>query len=530
MIERIVENWLTNVNEKSFQVPFCQMLIGEGYHVVHLSRHGSFEEGKDILAIAPDGTPCAYQLKGVDGRKITQKEWAKHHDQVNRLIETPIKHPSIDESLKRRVFFVANGELDEEVRVEITNQNPDRKRRLLPELETILLGELITRFSAIFTDLWPGKLASEKELLELYLADGRGYLDKLKYGKFVESLIHSVEDPTKAQGQRLLASTALFAAYALFPFMKTDNHIAIIEGWMIFLSYAIAFVEKYDFEERYWKDTVGIVEESIEIALGNLWEEVSSLEFLVAGNPIADPPFYAGRTTWIISYVSVFVLWLKEQGSNMIDTDALFNYIYSHLNSLYLWGETAVPQYLAMLWALWLLDYKELSDQLLHTTFKVVLDHSTSKLGFPDPYFGLGKIVLAKMGLSEDLKDISFAGRSYSLDSLIQLIANRGYRGVLAENWKKITSIQMSEFEPDSSWQYCKWHCEDGILHETLPKAPQSWKELVELSQEINLEKVPAYFVSKPNLLLLFLLVYPHRIRPDVVKFLDIHFTSKNTE
>ena len=123
MIERIIENWLTKVNEKSFQVPFCQMLIGEGYQVIHLSRHGSFEEGKDVLAIAPDGVPCAFQLKGANGGKISQNEWSKYNEQITRLVEIPIKHPSIDESKSRRVFFVTNGELDEEVRVQITNQN-----------------------------------------------------------------------------------------------------------------------------------------------------------------------------------------------------------------------------------------------------------------------------------------------------------------------------------------------------------------------------------------------------------------------
>ena len=35
VLERLVENWLTKVNEKSFQVPFCQLLTTEGYKVVH---------------------------------------------------------------------------------------------------------------------------------------------------------------------------------------------------------------------------------------------------------------------------------------------------------------------------------------------------------------------------------------------------------------------------------------------------------------------------------------------------------------
>ena len=85
------------------------MLIGEGYQVVHLSRHGSFEEGKDVLAIAPDGVPCAFQLKGANGGKISQNEWSKYNEQITRLVEIPIKHPSIDES-KVGVFILSRME------------------------------------------------------------------------------------------------------------------------------------------------------------------------------------------------------------------------------------------------------------------------------------------------------------------------------------------------------------------------------------------------------------------------------------
>ena len=105
MIERVIENWLTRANERSLEVPFAQLLTGEGYQVVHLSRHGPSEEGKDILAIDPTGTPCAFQLKSIpDGGKFTQNLWEKELGQIIRLVEIPIQHPSIDPGLYRRVY------------------------------------------------------------------------------------------------------------------------------------------------------------------------------------------------------------------------------------------------------------------------------------------------------------------------------------------------------------------------------------------------------------------------------------------
>jgi hypothetical protein len=500
------------------------MLIGEGYRVVHLSRHGPFEEGKDILAIAPDGTPCAFQLKGSDGGKITQKEWAKYNDQIIRLVEIPIRHPSIDESKNRRVYFVTNGELDEEVRVQITNRNSDWKRRQCPELQTILKGELLTGFSNIHSDLWPVQLNSEKELLELYLAEGTGYLNKAKYAGFIESLLLSDDAPTKIEGQRILASAALFAAYALSPFTLVENHIAIIEGWTIFLACLVAYIEKNQLDERYWRNTAQIAEEGIEIALSDLCEELKSRKDFVAGNALVDAPFYRGRLTWLLGYVSSYLLLLKQRKSGIVLDEWFSNFILANQSSLFLWGEAAVPQFLAIYWALKALGVSHMSNRLLYAMFKGILEKSISIEGIPDPYHNLGEIVLSVSGLSDKFREEYFAGRSYSLNSLIQLLSKQGYRGVLAENWKQITHLHFVEFEPENTWQYCIWQCENGTFHETMPKAPQSWQELVDQSKVATHDKIPAYYQNNPAMLIIFLVVYPHRLRPDVVKTLDNSF------
>ena len=58
--ERIIENWLTNCNERQFQIPFCQLLTAEGETVVYVSPHGQRERGKDVVSIGIDKVPCAY--------------------------------------------------------------------------------------------------------------------------------------------------------------------------------------------------------------------------------------------------------------------------------------------------------------------------------------------------------------------------------------------------------------------------------------------------------------------------------------
>jgi hypothetical protein len=51
---------LDSASERSYQGPFCQILSARGYTVLHSTRHAPIEFGKDVIAIAPDGVPCAY--------------------------------------------------------------------------------------------------------------------------------------------------------------------------------------------------------------------------------------------------------------------------------------------------------------------------------------------------------------------------------------------------------------------------------------------------------------------------------------
>jgi hypothetical protein len=64
VIERLVEYWLDSASERSYQPAFVQILVSDGHRVLHSTRHSPIEFGKDVISIAPDGVPCAFQLKG----------------------------------------------------------------------------------------------------------------------------------------------------------------------------------------------------------------------------------------------------------------------------------------------------------------------------------------------------------------------------------------------------------------------------------------------------------------------------------
>jgi len=47
------------------------MLTGQGFRIVHNTKHTPQEFGKDVIAVSPEGKLVGYQLKGNPGATLT---------------------------------------------------------------------------------------------------------------------------------------------------------------------------------------------------------------------------------------------------------------------------------------------------------------------------------------------------------------------------------------------------------------------------------------------------------------------------
>ena len=223
LLERIIENWLDKAGEKTFQDAFCAMLAAEGHTIIHLTRHCAMELGKDILTIGPDGIPCAYQLKGNPGGKLSISQWRDEVSaQVFDLVVGRIVHPALDASLPHhKAFLVTNGDLSEEVSRAIDDMNRKWSDQGQPlKLDVIVRGQLLSGAKALGTSLWPSELLDTKTLLELYLTDGNSPLLKDKLVVLFESIFLSRdEDAAKKTGEagwtRIASSAALLCAVGI---------------------------------------------------------------------------------------------------------------------------------------------------------------------------------------------------------------------------------------------------------------------------------------------------------------------------
>ena len=233
MIDRIVENWLINASERGYEIAFTQCLISQGYTVFDISSHGQLEQGKDIITIDPHGKACCFQLKD---EKLTLPEWRRIKGEIEELVEIPINHPNFTKTKNHRSILVTNKDMTAPARNTITDHNQSWINRGFPPLEVITKNELLKMFVDSHGNYLPIEMEDFHSFLELILTKGDHELDKAKYSAFLESFVFSVTH-TNIEITRMLSSLVILCQYILGDYEREQNHLNIIEGWMIFLNY-----------------------------------------------------------------------------------------------------------------------------------------------------------------------------------------------------------------------------------------------------------------------------------------------------
>jgi len=368
VLEKVIENWLDNATERSFEKPFCYMLSAEGHTIIHLTKHNIMEMGKDIITIDPDGNPCAYQLKTGN---ISKKMWdEKVSSQTDNLVSIQINHPSVDSLKHHKSYLVTNGNIVEAAweAVRGRNQMWADQNQSYRRLETIVGGELFEKAKKLGPDLWPSELTDIRTLLEMYLEEGEGILPKQKLSELFESTFQLDKGtrPSNNECRRIIASAGLLCAVAVSKYSDKENHVAEIEAWTLYIAYVLALAEKWNLPDKVFKNEFEIATQSLYNTLGNLCSEIKDQTYLIEGNPLTDSYVYKVRITWLLGLMSIYALWRRSKGEPKDETDDfLREFCKEKQKQLILWGEAAIPQFLAFFWYYRKIDGSMKTDDLI---------------------------------------------------------------------------------------------------------------------------------------------------------------------
>lgn len=532
MIERLIENWLDKANERTYQIPFCHMLSNEGYTVLHLTRHCAMELGKDILAVDPDGMPCAYQLKTTSKGKISLRMWRKElNQQMFDLVAGAIEHPSIDSSKPHKAFLVTNRELEEEVIRAIGDMNNRWAQQGQPQLklDTIVRGDLIRKAQALETNLWPSELRDVRTLLQLFLENGQGQLPKEKLSSLFEAMspvseIAGTDNVSSTQCSRILASSALLCAIAISSFSNQRNHAAEIEAWTLYVAYLMALVEGRGLPCALWNNEFEIAATTIYNCLSDLCSELKERGHFVEGHPFADAPLYRIRMTYLVGLMSVYAFFRQERKETHSETDEFIRrFCLDHKRKLYLWGEAAIPQLLAFYWYFRTIDATLKPMSLITELIRAISirNRPGSDCPLANPYYAARDILPYTLGVSDQPLEDRFDRQSYALEGLVHLFVRQNWKQTMKLLWPDVTRLAFVSFEPRRPCDFFRWRSKNGTHRTVLPRRRQEWTDLKCVASESQGQCLPASMRSSPALALLFLLVYPHRMNAEILRWLD---------
>ena len=541
MLERVVDDWLSSTTEREFQVPFAQLLAFEGYGVVHIaSPHGPMEQGKDILAVSPDGTPCAFQLKAGN---LTLSDWRNPEQplkgQVEDLLDLAIDHPSLPKPRKHRSYLVVTGVLDETLRQHIGAFNEERKRRKKPRIETWVKGDLQRKISGALDRFLSARVQDIRQYLRLLLEDGRGIPKREALAKFLDEVVADVDGST---GERRLRQACtelvLLTSYVADVYHQQENHVSEIEVWTVATSAILSVAAISAQAHRVALPSLGFLERKIWEVMQNLVAELRTREMFVEGDPFADAYVYRHRITHVAGYLGAAFHWSQWLGEDIGAEDVARRFFDVNRPQLLLWGEGAVPSFLSAGWTLDQLNGRSGTDDLcvamLHAICQMNGPEGAKRghpeegnggvslfHGLPNPYVSLEDVLQKALEPTLSPMEPDYFGHSYCLEAIIHVLTRRLMRQHLALLWEPITRLAFATYLPTRRRDLWHWHNRSGMIQHRYVEQPTSWSALRQNVQKVDTKLLPLHAEKYPHFLLLHMLVAPHRLNPSVAVLLD---------
>lgn len=482
MIGKLLENWLDNASERSYQQVFVQMLSAQGYTVLHSTRHCLLEFGKDVLAIAPDGVGCAFQLKGDPRGQMTIGAFRSGiQQQVVQLLAQCPSYPGFPTGVHRS-YLVSNGSFSEEVQVAISQMNS------VPypsKLELWSRGTLLDMAVKTSESLWPSEIQDTRRLLDIYMADPRDQLSLTLLAEMLTSILHlgDGDDALKEGEFKRATSSAIWATgIALSTFARVENHQANAYGWTLcrcmLQCAALKFghCELKDLEQSY-----RITEKASLDALAALWDEVRNAEHLVVPPALEDSEVYGWRMATLHGLLAA--LYLADLAEACLQPDsstALREWICNGPRPM-LWGEAAVGQIFSMALALGRMGQVDAMGKAISEVAVNIIaaNQSESICAYPSPYYSGEEALKIQLTLQEEaIGAETFAGGSFMARPLLLCLAMLDMKADCQALWSDFSKLTHRYFEFSCTEDYLTPRALTGCEVSKIYSETYEWTQL----------------------------------------------------
>lgn len=523
MLERVIENWLVNATERQYQIPFCQLLSAEGETVIYVSTHGPLELGIDVLTLDTNGFPKAYQLKMGN---VALGEWRQYLGEVVQLVESHPSTPALPKnSPQHQPFLVTNGVFRDTVLNAIRQQNESWVNRSYKPLIPVSKDELLARFRVAHAQYFPNEVDDLNTFFQLYASRGEDTIHKPVLCRFVENILpFKNETLSDMDMQRACASLVLVITYLVQKKLDRQNHWACFEAWTIAGASILALAARTSIDKKFWEYSFSLCDQQALQSLQNLAEECQNNNTgLTQGSPFSDGAVYAPRIAILNGLMSV----LKLRQILRRDVPDRFSryadeFVDKHWNKGKIWGESGAPMVVFTALSLEASGKQSLAEAIvINLMDSICLVNRKGAGGLPNVYWSAQAALRLSLGLDQQPME-DFEQSSYILESLVHFLARRWRRVALRARWEALTHLHYVTPLIAAGHEWLLWNAPSSTLDTRSPSQPQSWAALIEHSEGLQENSFPPLLKSRPEFLLFFLTVYPHRFQPISMKIMDI--------
>ncbi len=538
MIEKLLENWLDNINERGYQSAFCMGLAAKGFKIIHSTRHAPIELGKDIIALDNDGALIAYQLKGNPGQRLSLRQYSDLQPQIQLLKTTSVFHPSIEPGTPHQSVLVTNGNIEEEVQLAIAQMNQNEVNAGYPDrtLQTMSRGELLHLLRDVALQVWPEKVGDYSLLFELLSESGDGMFPTKRFSALLQSILtFEGKKLRSAECTRQIFSAAILTALVLKNFYNQNNNYACISGWVTLFMHAVALCERnalsvaggrQQFFDLCVSEVSSLLEELVVEAL-----DASSF----VRNEMADIVFVRHRKQLTYALAAIYYLNRKtgELESNLeeIDVGSIIP-APSDIKIIEIFSEWQFPQFIFQYWYYYETLHGSESEAFLRSILSHLLAANNSRERSEhvfSPYYDLDSYYQLLVGdrtpgEHQHLARDRFGGRAWFAEPLLHLLVRANQKQTCKLFWPEFSKLHHICFDCSPKYRYCFPQSEKGAEVTLIPPITKNWDDLVSDSKDIQ-HSAPAAMQQYVLIWCLYLLLTPHRATPAVVRFLGRHFT-----
>ena len=529
MIEKLIENWLINVHELGYTIPFCEVLISRGYTIVRISRQGRGELGKDVIARAPTGELHTFQLKGP--RDITLREWQNIQNEVRDLVQLPVIDPAINRTETHVPFLVTNGEIVGDALTSIEEYANVWERQGHPHLQIWRKHDLLTMFSEAHGSYLPTDLVDFREFVQFYVSQFEDRLPRERVARFLQKLVR--REAVRGRGRdakRAIESMVLMAGYILEQYERAENHISAAEGWTIVGATILHVAARDRVRKRDYAPSFDLTWTALYRNLQNLQDEVSKRKHFI------EPRFLTAerddirgaRTTLTLGWLAAKHFIDSRSGSRPIDKSVLET-IKRELKWLRFIGESDWPYVMVVSLLVERFIGAAVGEALILKWIRWITVINTKKdvIGIPSPYWPQEKVLALLHQKLPPYELEMFSGESYTIHSAMDMLVRRLLRQAITHFWPSASRLSFCDYICANDSEWFAWRGFDGYTRVDNPQQPVSWREWRRSALNVPRASVPLILIENSRWLLPFALTYPHRVTREMSGVIDALFGER---